>query len=57
MVGIPTNAQTLPSAATAHCGKAQSKDALPIGTEFMPAANGLSETVGNPISECECELT
>ena len=49
--------QRFPSASAAHCGRTPTRYALPEGTEFLPAADGLSEAGGSPDGECESELT
>ena len=43
-------AGTFPSAATAHCGKEWSEDALPAGTEFLSAAAGRSQLRGTSLA-------
>ena len=37
--------------------KSRSENALPAGTEFLPAAAGLPAAEGNPAGVCESELT
>ena len=57
LVSIQPDAGTFPSAATAHCGKEWKANALPAGTEFLPTVAGVSATEGQPVGECESELT
>ena len=57
LVSLQPTADPFPSAATAHCGKERSEDALPAGIEFLLTVAGLPATGGRPLGECESELT